>query len=146
MISGHEGLNEKEKAEVLSEMKRDEFTCCCCGTSTEDTCCDACTAFECGERAAEAVDRDGCLVPKGITIHRARHAAHYAYAGGHDLLIVETTSTQNERPKGLPSDFEYHSGSRINGVQKWRYTRSVPLSPGTCERCPMTLFTTGERR
>lgn len=119
-----------------STAKRDEFSCPCCGAATDSSYCAACDAFECGEQAMGA--SDACLVTKGVVVTRARHAAHYAYSHpgkGHDLLIVEVESPEQLRPAGLPLSFAYHSGSRINGVQTWRFTRIAPLSPGKCGRC-----------
>jgi hypothetical protein len=130
--------------------RRDEFTCCCCGVSTEETCCLACHVFECGERTAAEIDRDGCLVPKHVAVWRARHAAHYAGGGGHDLLTLEVTVPTSKdagaamfdargvpRVEGLPPGFAYHSGHREpDGVQRWRFTKTDALSAGRCVHCP----------
>lgn len=129
-------------------MNRDEFSCCCCGAETDSTVCEACAAFGCDERTTEEIDAVGCLVPRNVTVNRARHAAHYEGGGGHDLLTAtivmpagrETLYSRrgepDARPLGLGREWEYHSGSReTDGRQRYRYVKRAPLDMGTCERC-----------
>lgn len=131
----------------MTTTKRDEFSCPCCGTPTDSSYCAACVAFECGERDVGAADV--CLVPSNVVVTRHAHAAHYAPehpARGHDLIAVEVVikagvetpfnkrGEPDVRPAGLPSEFKYHSGSRIPGASQWRFVKTAPLSPGKCGR------------
>jgi hypothetical protein len=128
--------------------KRDEWSCPCCGGSTDGGYCEACLAFECGEQHVDSPD--SCLVPRNVVVTRHAHAAHYSPehpARGHDLIVVEVIIRAGEetpfnsrgepevRPPGLPSEFKYHSGSRIPGASSWRFVKTAPLSPGRCGRC-----------
>jgi hypothetical protein len=129
--------------------KRDEWSCPCCGTPTDSSYCEACSAFECGERDWNDPNIGTCLVPKHVAVWRTRHAAHYAGGGGHDLLTLEVTVPASKeagtamfdkrgvpRVEGLPAGFEYHSGhGEPGGTQRWRFVRTAPLSEGTCALC-----------
>lgn len=126
--------------------KRDEFSCPCCGTPTDSSYCLGCQIFECGER--DVGTADDCLIPETVAlVERAPHAAHYGNGNGHDLLIVEISVGRGKetpfngrgepdvRPAALPADFRYHSGSRRDGFQRWRFIKTAPLSPGKCGGC-----------
>lgn len=131
--------------------KRDEFSCPCCGEPTDSGYCDACDAFDCGERSVEEAEHFGCLVPRGVKVTRERHAAHYMpgdghRARGHDLFYIAFRAPKNTtRPHWMPPFAEYHVGFVERGEQWWQYVRKAPLSPGKCPRCAHDAKVTGSR-
>lgn len=93
------------------------------------------------ERADEALRRSHAAKPAVVTSHRVRHAAHYAYGDprrGHDLEVFDVVTPDLDAARSVLAHIgglKYIGGSVVEGVQSWTFTRTAPMSDGTCERC-----------